>query len=173
MIITIIDVSDAVTIKTYKVIEVAFKDEQGKMASKKLMSFASPEVFKAIQEFGKGDVVDVLTVKEGDYWQWKSVTKASGAKAEAPAAAGAKATPYKATASTYETPEERAKKQVYIVRQSSISAAVNLLSLGGKPVPTTATVIATAKEFEAYVFNVDKVEVDVQDLSDIEDDIPY
>lgn len=51
----------------------------------------------------------------------------------------------------FETPEERAAKQVYIVRQSSLSTAVSLLAAKKKEA-TLFEVIDTAKAFEAYVF---------------------
>jgi hypothetical protein len=56
--------------------------------------------------------------------------------------------------STYETPEERAKKQIYIVRQSSIGSAIDMLSVGSKSPPKVDEVIAVAKQFEEYVFNM-------------------
>ncbi len=55
--------------------------------------------------------------------------------------------------STYETPEERAKKQVYIVRQSSLSVARDNLAVGAKSPPDAESIIALARKFEAYVFD--------------------
>ena len=58
------------------------------------------------------------------------------------------------------TPEERAKKQVYIVRQSSISSAI-AYATGVKAVKTVDELLGIAKMFESYVFNnVDDVEVE-------------
>ena len=57
------------------------------------------------------------------------------------------ATPTRVTGSNYETKEERAARQVYIIRQSSLATAVDLLGQGA----STDTVIETAKVFEAYV----------------------
>ena len=54
--------------------------------------------------------------------------------------------------STYETPEERAKKQVYIVKQSSINAAIQLLSVGAKQPPSTELVLTEAQKFVDFVF---------------------
>jgi hypothetical protein len=56
--------------------------------------------------------------------------------------------------STYETPEERAQRQILIVRQSSLSSAVALLTTGAKTAPSAQAVVDVAKEFEAYVFGV-------------------
>lgn len=74
------------------------------------------------------------------------------------------ASPSGATAaprSNYETPEERAKKQVYIVRQSSISNAVDLLSVGQKSTPDVDKVLEVAKRFEDYVFGAQVSDADV------------
>ena len=72
--------------------------------------------------------------------------------------------------STYETPEERAKKQVYIVRQSSIANAIQFYALVNVEDVTNSVenILATAKQFEHYVFSTDPV----QELIDMEDDIP-
>ena len=78
------------------------------------------------------------------------------------------ATGGRVTGSNYETKEERAQRQVYIIRQSSISSAVELLGTGAK----TADVIATAKEFEAYVFAKEANPTKEVNFDDLEDDIP-
>ena len=152
MIIEIIDVGSPESVKTgkgqYQTLQVSFKNEQGQVQGKKLMSFSNPTVFKDIQGYAKGDRVDVLTVKEGDYWQWKSIDKEGEAppRAAAPASTGGGG---KVIGSNYETAEERARRQVYIIRQSSLGTAVELLGSGA----AVADVINTAKQFEAYVFS--------------------
>lgn len=152
MIIEIIDVSQPTATKTakgqYQTIEVSYRNEQGQVQGKKLMSFSNPAVFKAVQTFAKGDRLDVETTKdEQGYWQWKSINKEGEAPArtEAPKSSTGGG---KVIGSNYETSEERAKRQVYIVRQSSISSAIELLGQG----KSVEEVINTAKEFEKYVF---------------------
>ena len=92
--------------------------------------------------------------------------------ATAPQAAPKGATP--APRNTYETPEERSIKQRYIVRQSSITNAINLFELDKKRVPTVQDIIAVARQFEDYVFG--KVTTDApdeyKDLATLEDDVP-
>ena len=152
MIIEIIDVGAPESVKTgkgqYQTLQVSFKNEQGQVQGKKLMSFSNPAVFKDIQGYAKGDRLDVLTVKEGDYWQWKAFDKEGEAppRAEAPKSTGGGG---KVIGSNYETTEERARRQVYIIRQSSLSTAVELLGSG----KSVNDVINTAKQFEAYVFS--------------------
>lgn len=84
-------------------------------------------------------------------------------------------TGYTATKSTYETPEERAVKQIYIVRQSSISSAIGLLTTGAKVPPDADAVLEVAKKFETFVFGSTKEPIDVTtafDELDTMDDIP-
>lgn len=135
----------------YQVAEVAYKDlKENKVSSKKVMSFSNKAVFSAASAAQMGEVYDVTMEKGEKYWEWTSMTKSS------PAAAGAA----KLTAgfgnaapkSNYETPEERAAKQVYIVKQSSLSVAADLLSIGAKSPPNPDEVILLAQKFVDYVF---------------------
>ena len=182
MLINIIDVGAPNTHaakngRSYQSIEVTYKDEQAQTKTKKLMSFTNPNVFNHIKGLGKGDVVNVTTVKEGDFWQWTSVATGDATSSTAsepsskPAAAGVNRT----TGSNYETKEERAARQVYIVRQSSISAAIGALTIGAKSIPTSDAILALAKEFETYVFAKEepKTTANIPELDDLDSDIPY
>ena len=154
--------------KPYQALEVIYKDDTGKAQTKNLMSFSSPTVFAALKTAKAGDVIQVVSEKIGEYWQW------TGLGTEAPKSAGGVATigtPTRVTGSNYETAEERVIKQRYIVRQSSLSNAIAALSVGSKASHSSADIIGLAKEFEEYVFSVEVK--NVQDLSDVEDDIPY
>jgi len=87
------------------------------------MSFANPAVYAAVQGFKEGDLLDVeITKNDAGYNTWASV-KLSEATTGAGSAtsAGSKTAPAR---TTYETPEERAKKQVYIIKQSCLAQAV-------------------------------------------------
>ena len=131
--------------RTYQSIEVMYKNDQGQAQSKKLMSFANPSVFKAAQTWQKGDVVHVSSEKDANgYWQWTGI----GGDGSVATPASKPATGGRVTGSNYETKEERAARQILIVRQSSLSSAVELLGTG----KSVADVIATAKQFEEYVF---------------------
>jgi len=140
----------------YQQAEITFKRaDTGKVESKKAMSFTNTSVFKAVADSKQGDTLSIITEKNEatGYWDWTEVTPVAPGQ-EAPqqvkAASNATASPK----STYETPEERAKKQVYIVRQSSISNAIELLSVGAKTPPSTELVLKEAKKFEDYVFGI-------------------
>ncbi len=170
MLINIVDVGSPNTHaakngRSYQSIEVTYKNEQGQVANKKLMSFSNPSVFNYIKELTKGAQVNVTTTKDANgYWQWTGIGgDGSVATPESKPAAGGRV-----TGSNYETKEERAARQVYIIRQSSLSTAVDLLGQGSK----VADVIATAKEFEAYVFAKESNPTKEVNFDDLEDDIP-
>ena len=172
--IQIVDVSSPVSVKKYFTIEVSFK-EDGKIKGKKLMSFVHPQVFKDVQNFVKGDLVEVETVKEGDYWQWVSVKKVEGGSAPAPAeggTSGGKQSYTPATKSTYETSEERAVRQRLIVRQSSLAQAVTVLNVGAKAPVDKDTVFGLAEAFTDFVFEQKPADLSKDYFADFEDDVP-
>ena len=68
--------------------------------------------------------------------------------------------------STYETPEERAKKQVYIIRQSSFSSAIAGLGAGSKAPVKFEDALAYAKNIEKYIFDMDLGGAAFQDVPD-------
>ena len=139
----------------YQMANVSYKTEDGKVEGKKIASFTFKEVFKALSQSQTGDIFDVESQKnDKGYWDWTFV-KAAG-KNTAPTSSGYSPTVRKG--GDWETAEERAKKQVYIVRQSSIAAAIRLGELNGTTGPVTEEdIIASAKLFEEYVFDVPSV----------------
>jgi hypothetical protein len=151
--------------RSYQSIEVTYKNEQGQVANKKLMSFSNPSVFNYIKELTKGTQVNVTTTKDANgYWQWTGIGgDGSVATPESKPATGGRV-----TGSNYETKEERPARQILIVRQSSLSSAVELLGTG----KSVADVIATAKQFEAYVFGSEANPTKEVNFDDLEDDIP-
>lgn len=150
----------------YHVLDIAYKNltYQGKVEGKKVMSFgATANTFNELANASSGDVYDIEVVKnEKGYNDWVSAKKSVGGSTNSsPTQASARSSSASPSPkSTYETPEERAKRQVYIVRQSSISSAIELLGTGAKSAPKVDDVIAVAKEFEAYVFGDEKAKVD-------------
>lgn len=145
---------------SYQVIELAYKNKsfQDKLEGKKVMSFSNKDVFKVLQEAKFGDTFNVSRVKnDKGFWDWTALSSTGNAPAQSNAGSGTMA-PHKPVApvgntspkSTYETPEERAARQVLIVRQSSISSAVEFAC--ANKVKDEKEVIRLAKAFEAYVF---------------------
>jgi len=150
-----IDIKTVPTAKgSYQVADIAYKNNtfQGKVEGKKVMSFgATGGAFKTLAEAVSGDTFNVTVVKnDKGYNDWTVLTKGDASAAAAPVSSAAKTTA--PTKTTYETPEERAQRQVLIVRQSSVSSAVAMLCAGAKTPPSLEAVLATAKAFEAYVF---------------------
>jgi hypothetical protein len=131
----------------YKMMEVAYKSD-GKVTSKKVMSFGNAaDVFKRLTSAKPGDSFDIKSQKnDKGYWDWVGISDGTGSMTAAKPAGNA--TPK----STYETAEERANRQVLIVRQSSLSNAVEYLALNTKKVPSVQEVVEVAKFFESYVF---------------------
>lgn len=178
-----VDVKTVPTTKggSYQVAEIAYKNNtfQGKVEGKKLMSFgAGSETFKVLSIASSGSTFEIDVVKnDKGFNDW---VKATPAIAIAGAASAPTVDPSQGMAaskaatqvrSTYETPEERAAKQVYIVRQSSVSGAINILSVGAKAPPDVNKVLEVARQLENYVF--DKKDPGPSGFEDLPDfDIP-
>jgi hypothetical protein len=164
----------------YKMAEVTFKDlAKGQTSSKKLMSFSNPVVYKTLVDAKKGEVYTIEMQKnDKGFWDWIAASIANSVNAGSagspePTTKASGSTSFTSPKSTYETPEERAKKQVYIVRQSSISAAIDTLKTDKKN-PTKEEVVATAQFYESFVFGVDVAPPKLADLPTFEDeeDVP-
>ena len=151
--------------RSYQIIEVTYKNESGQIANKKLMSFSNPSVFNHVKSLAKGDSLNVTTEKDAaGYWQWTGIgDEATAGTTQAKPANGGRV-----TGSNYETKEERAARQILIVRQSSLSSAVELLGAG----KSVNDVINVAKQFEEYVFGKDANPTKEVNFDDLEDDIP-
>src|SRR3989304_5590950 len=111
--------------RAYQLAEVNYKNlYDGKVASKKLLQFNG--AYKVISNGKQGQRFTVTTEKnEKGYWDWTSAEVMIGDITKESTTVS-KTTPV--PRSTYETHEERARRQVYIIRQSSISAALGLLT---------------------------------------------
>lgn len=117
------------------------------------MSFGPQEpAYKFLLNASPGQVLEVKTVKnDKGFWDWVEAGPAGEANAAAaPSGKAVGASP--APRNTYETPEERAVKQKYIVRQSSISSAIEYAKLNGKKSPSVEELLVVARQFEDYVF---------------------
>ncbi len=160
----------------YKQAEVTYKDlVKGQTTSKKLMSFSNPVVYKTLVDAKKGEIYDVeLSKNDKGYWDWINVkTTTSVNTKESSPDSSVRSNP--SPKSTYETPEERAKRQVLIVRQSSLSSALEYLNGTGAIKKSSAQdVTICAQEFYNWVFEINDQTVPLSDLPpfDPDDDIP-
>ena len=141
---------EVTSVKKYRQAEVSYTRD-GKDETRKILSFVNTKVFATLESLRNFPIdVNVVMVKnDKGYWEWTDIEMApQGVKEDAkPNVKG------KVIGSNYETPEERARRQVYIIRQSSISSAIEFIAttnvVEGKA--TVADVIEVAKAFEAHV----------------------
>ena len=139
---------------SYQGTRFSYRDLNGKLVEQNFHNNAlkfNPKLNVALSNMKPGDAFTMVKEKEGEFWNVKDLIVG-----DTPVATSgtSKPTAQPAPKSNYETSEERAKRQVYIIRQSSLSTAVATLSVGAKKVEPT-DVIKLAKQYEAYVFNTD------------------
>jgi hypothetical protein len=143
----------------------------GRAGTQKIMSFANPEVFKKVQTLKPGDEVIVeITKNDAGYNQWAKIELAGEAEvADKPADGGLKGKS-PAYTSQYETREERQFRQLSIVRQSSLSNAIAILTPGAKTPLLVADVLKTAQELVDFVY--DNSEEDLAEANSDFEDVP-
>lgn len=177
MIIKIIDV-DQQTAKSkagkpYDLLEVSYKNMtfQEKAESKKIFPFGSKEVFDTLKKASKGQTFSILREKDdAGYWQWVGIQEGEVQMEVADKGAPAKAGVGVPVKSTFETPDERAKKQVYIIKQSCIGYAIETLKTD-KKAPTVDEVLTTAQLYVDWVMGVN---LDAEPVPQgLPDDVPY
>lgn len=131
---------------------------EGEARTQNIMSFANPSVFKDVQDKIGQEVEVTLTKNAAGYNEWSAIgdigSDSSGTVPNNSSTGGG--VPVRVTGSNYETPAERAQKQVYIVKQSSITAALTLLDKTGALQPgqdNISMVLRAAQQFVDYVFD--------------------
>lgn len=125
----------------------------------------TPALKNGLDNLSNGDDFTALAEKDGEFWNWKSIIK--GIVSISPSQGSQVGVVSKAP-STYATVEERAQTQTYIIRQSSITAALKLAELN-KDTPTAYDIITLAEVFESWVMGIPKKQE--KDFSDLESDI--
>ena len=128
--------------KPYKMATLAYRDDEGKVQEKKIMSFVNPEVFKVVEALHRGDIIYVEATKNDQgYWQWDSVTIDSGspiaASTDKPRADNAKAS----------WQSEQAERQKHIARSVALNAAVE----ASTRIEEINEVLEIAEKFEAWL----------------------
>ncbi len=170
---------------TYQGWSLVYKDNTGeiKTMSKHMNSLKYAQPLKnGLESLKAGDAFTLEQEKEGDFWNPKSIYKSTGGhiKDDGTVGLGAKSAPAKPaytapSSSTYSTVEERAQTQKYIVRQSSITAALKVLELRGTKKVEVNDVITLAQYFEEFVMgtNVKGIQHVGEDMADLDDSIPF
>lgn len=139
----------------YQIAEVVYKDDRDETKTKKLMSFANPATYATFKDAKNGESYEITQVKnDKGFWDWTSATKTDGTTV----GTGTAAKGFTPTKSSYETTEERARRQVLIVKQSSLAQAVNFLARDGMPVDAEKA-IELAQQFTDWVVSEPQVEV--------------
>ena len=138
--------------KSYKICEFSYRNEDGKVKSQRVLDFVQPEIFKLVQAAESGDVFEsTMAQNEKGYWQFKTLAFVGKADPEEqtkgePMASGKKS-------GDWETSVERARKQEYIVRQSTAALAKDILCHNNpKGVVTIDEVLGMAQVLEQWVF---------------------
>ena len=157
----------AVTYKTiYKGME--------KTDTKKIMSFVNKEVYDALKNAGSGSKWTISSEKEGEYRVWKAAVQSNGGSQGSSSTTASKSTPV-SSRGDWETSEERARKQVYIIKQSSITSAIALLKTD-KKATSLAEVLDTAQKLTDFVLGKETPQEAatsaMKAVIDLTDDVP-
>ena len=141
---------------SYQVANVVHTTPRGETKEKKVMSFSNPAVFAVVSKAQSGEVYDVGYTPGDQYYNWATI-KLMEAAGEAPTAStGGKPAPTggKVSASTYETAEERKIKQMYIIKQSSITNAI--ARAAQHPDPNSIDVLQLAQMYVDFVYGTNE-----------------
>lgn len=151
---------------SYNIAEVLY-DFNGDKKTFKLFSFVNPNVYKVVAGAKNGDQLNITTGKnDKGYTTWENAEASTGVeKGEVPAAA--KSNTYGGGTRDFETKDEREARQRYIIRQSSLSNAINVLTTGAKTPPDVKAILSLSDEFVNYVFETADI-FDASFPSDIE-----
>lgn len=159
---------------SYIMLDVAYKNvNTGKIEGKKVMSFVNKDLFDVLSKATNGNNFTITSEKneESGYWDWVGIKVASGDDPTTSIPTGTPVKSFTSPKSTYETPEERAARQVMIVRQSSLAQAVATLSINpGKDKLQIEDVLKLADTYHHWVMQTeDKFNMGFDDM---QDDIP-
>lgn len=158
--------------KDYKVIECTFKNLSfgDKTETKKHNEYGDKTVFNTLKDAQPGDIITIQRKKDdAGYWQWIGVGEGEDAPTPTKSGGSTASAGNAAPKSNWETAEERAKRQIYIIRQSSLATAVEMLKTDKKS-PSVAEVLDVAKVFEQYVFGVNLDADPVEKLPEFDED---
>ena len=151
---------------TYKGAEIVFKDANGKVQTKNIhengLKYA-PAVKNGLESLEPGDNFTVEMEKKDDFWTWISIKKGIEQE-EKQKTTTQQSTTTKST--SWETAEERAARQKFIVRQSSLTNAVAFLVLQGRTHATEEDVLETATTFYNWVFEKEEMRSEEEDFND-------
>ncbi len=138
----------------------------GQNRTQKLMSFSNPSVFTQVRNMKQGETYDVEVVKnDAGFNQWAKIVAVSPETAPGVAVSNDKPVTGRTNVSTYETAEERKIKQMYIIKQSSISSAIDFYKHPkfANADFTTGDVLEIAQQFVDFVYGNQEADLFQQD----------
>lgn len=140
--------------KKYNQADVVFTRD-GRESKWRVMDFANPQVFKALEKAQEGEEF-AITVGKNDkgYDTWTSATKVAEGS-PTPRVVASTGSTGGTTKSSWETADERAARQRLIVRQSSLAQAIEYVKLRGPDdtgMITLGTITGIADQFTNWVF---------------------
>ena len=145
------------TNKPYEFVDLMYKNKsfQDKVEGKKVIPFGNKEVFDILKNAEKGDVFFIGRTKNADgFWDWDKISEVPNNQEAYNEEVGhkqsTKAAPTASKTTPWETPEDRARKQIYIIRQSSLTNAVNTLVGNVNP----EDVKSTAQNYIDFVLGI-------------------
>lgn len=148
MLITVKEVGQVETAtkgkNTWYSFPVKYKNDRGSELTKKFVSFDPIWSEAKLIEVGKS--YEVKIEKDGSNWAWRSIKETEPPKEPA----SSSGTP-RAGGSSWETKEEREKRQINIMRQSSVSYAIEFYKLHPASTPSIEEVFEKANEIFGYV----------------------
>jgi len=153
------------TNKPYEFLDLTFKNLsfEGKAETKKIMPFGSKEVFTTLKTAQKGSVYTIVREKDTNgFWNWIGIVEGEEV-IETATNQPVKQSTAAVARSSFETPDERAKKQLYIIRQSSLTNAVNTAVASVDP----ENVKQIAEDYIDFVLN------GTQSNLSLDEDLPY
>lgn len=154
--------------KTYTKVTVTYTNlATNKIEAKQFFPFSyDKDLFDQIKELEAGQAYSISQEKDAKgYWVWTEVSRQDGDVM--PSAATKPAGGFTGTRPQYETAEERANRQVLIVKQSSLANAVAALKTDKKEADPVE-ILKLADAFAKWVF------APLDNLpADLHDDIPY
>ena len=155
------------TNKPYEFVDLMYKNKsfQDKVEGKKVMPFGNKEVFEVLKNSEKDDVFFIGRTKNADgFWDWDKISAESNTSRQVEEVGHPiSKSPISKPASTggnWETAEDRAKKQVYIIRQSSLTNAVNTLVGNVNP----EDVKVTAQTYINFVLGINDTDISGEDI---------
>lgn len=130
-------------------LSVKYQNQEGLPQAKDVMSFGpTKDTFLILSQAKRGDEYEITAEKnEKGYWDWVEAKKTGHSEVATNALPAAQQAPR----GNFETAEERAARQILIVRQSSLATAVEYLNHNKKNYEAQE-ILNVATIFESFIF---------------------